>query len=98
MQLGATLPQGQTAAREHTVTTVFLFFFGFGACFGLATWSHRHLFSEGHTRRAAPGEEDGLGNRLMWVLLCSALWPLMLLTGLYSAGYRARVRARSRAR
>ncbi len=78
------------------MTTALVFFFAFGACFGLASWSHRHLFSEGHTRRGAPGEDDGWGSRLMWVLLCSGLWPLMLLTGAYSAAHRARVRARGR--
>lgn len=76
------------------MTTTFVVFFAFGAVFGLATWSHRHLFSEGHTRRGAPGEDDGLGSRLLWVALCSALWPLFVLTGLYSAGHRARQRAR----
>lgn len=76
------------------MTTAFVVFFAIGACFGLASWRHRHLFSEGHTRPGMPGVDDGLGARLMWVLLCSALWPLMVLTGLYSAGHRARVRAR----
>ena len=78
------------------MTTAFVAFFVFGACFGLATWSNRHLFSEGHTRRGAPGEGDGLGARLVWVMLCSGLWPLMILTGVYSAAHRARVRARDR--
>lgn len=77
------------------MTTAFVVFFAIGTCFGLATWPYRHLFSEGHTRPVTPGQDDGLGARLMWVLLCSALWPLMLLTGLYSAGYKARVRARN---
>ena len=80
------------------MTTVFLAFFGFGACFGLASWSHRHLFSEGHTRPGTPGSDDGRGARLLWVLSCSALWPLMLLSGLYSAGHRVRVRARDERR
>ena len=59
---------------------------GFGAAFGLLTFSRRHLFSEGPTRRADAG--DGLmatlGARLVWALVCSGLWPLMALTGLYS--------------
>lgn len=80
------------------MTIVFLAFFGFGACFGLASWSHRHLFSEGHTRPGTPGSDDGPAARLLWVLSCSALWPLMLLSGLYSAGHRVRVRARDERR
>lgn len=75
------------------MTTAFVVFFAFGACFGIATWSHRHLFSEGHTR---PGADEGLVARLVWIALCSGLWPLMLLSALYSAGYRARQRVRVR--
>lgn len=56
----------------------------FGALFGLATHAHRHLFSEGHTRRNARDDTDPMQTRLAWVLLCAALWPLMALTGLFS--------------
>lgn len=80
------------------MTTALFVFFACGAVFGFATFSHRHLFSEGHTRPGQPGEDSGLGSRLVWVMLCSALWPLFILSGLYSAGYRARQRARVRSR
>jgi Ca2+/H+ antiporter len=56
----------------------------FGTLFGLATHSHRHLFSEGHSKRSAADERDPLQSRFAWTLLCSALWPLMALTGLFS--------------
>jgi hypothetical protein len=56
----------------------------FGALFGLATYSRRHLFSEGHTKRAAADLSDPMQSRLAWVLLCVALWPLMVLTGAFS--------------
>ncbi|MCA3240439.1 MAG: hypothetical protein ING89_03980 [Rubrivivax sp.] len=56
----------------------------FGALFGLATYSRRHLFSEGHTKRAAADLSDPMQSRLAWVLLCVALWPLMGLTGAFS--------------
>jgi hypothetical protein len=56
----------------------------FGALFGLATHAHRHLFSEGHSKRSASDETDPMQGRLAWTLLCSALWPLMALTGAFS--------------
>ena len=59
------------------MTTPIIAFLVFGACFGWATFSRRHLFSEGVTRAS----EGGAGARLVWVLLCSGLWPLMALTG-----------------
>lgn len=80
------------------MTTAFVVFFAFGAFFGLASWSRRHLFSEGHTRPGAGGADDGLGSRVVWVMLCSGLWPLMVLSGLYSAGHRARQRVRDAGR
>ena len=57
----------------------------FGALFGLLTYRHRHLFSEGPTQRddgPAPGVLEG---RLFWTLMCTCLWPVMALTGLHTA-------------
>ena len=65
------------------VTPIVLFLM-FGALFGLVTYSNRHHFSEGTARRTGPGEKDPMDTRLAWVVLCSALWPLMALTGMYS--------------
>jgi hypothetical protein len=82
-----------------TTTTIVLFlaFLAFGACFGLATFSHRHLFSEGPSRAAKRGDEDDtLMQRVIWVLSCSALWPLMMLTGAVSLWRLRRVRVRER--
>jgi hypothetical protein len=53
----------------------------FGAMFGLATYGHRHLFSEGATRGSGTTKRDPLDGRLTWTLLCAALWPLFALTG-----------------
>lgn len=80
-----------------TTIVLFLAFLAFGACFGLATFSHRHLFSEGPSR-AAQGNDDGdtLLQRVIWVLSCSALWPLMVLTGLLSLWRLRGVRMRQR--
>lgn len=58
----------------------------FGACFGFFTFSRRHLFSEGPTQQAGPAHEPTLfDGRSFWVLLCSFLWPIMLLTGVNTA-------------
>jgi hypothetical protein len=76
-------------------TAAIVLFFAFGACFGLATFSRRHLFSEGPSRAARSGqagEGDTLAQRLIWVLVCSGLWPLMLLTGAISLWKLRRVR------
>lgn len=55
-----------------------------GAVFGLATFSNRHLFSEGSTRNTGTESRDALDGRLMWVLLSTGLWPMLALTGVYS--------------
>lgn len=55
-----------------------------GAGFGLATFPHRHWFSEGPSRPAGSAPRDALDGRPMWVLMCSGLWPIFALTGLYS--------------
>lgn len=65
-----------------------------GACFGLCTYSWQHLFSEGPTKPAGPGAGPDIGGRLMWALVCTFLWPLMVLTGVYS-GWRLMRRARA---
>jgi hypothetical protein len=70
-----------------TTTTIVLLlaFVAFGACFGVATFSRRHLFSEGPSRAGQGGDDDDTPTqRVIWVLTCSALWPLMLLTGAVS--------------
>ena len=59
-------------------------FIASGVLFGLLTHRHRHLFSEGHTRRSAADDNDPMQGRFAWTLLCSALWPLMALTGVFT--------------
>jgi hypothetical protein len=77
------------------MTTAIVLFLVVGACFGLATYSNRHLFSEGSTRRSdsARGAADG---RVMWVLISTGLWPLLALTGLLSLWRLSRVPVRAR--
>lgn len=83
-------------AGERVVTVWILGYVLLGAGFGLATYSRRHLFSEGPSRPAATAARNLLDGRLAWALICSALWPLMALTGLVSACTLARARARQR--
>lgn len=64
-----------------------------GAAFGLATFSHKHLFSEGPESPAGAQQPDAMNGRLMWVLICSCLWPVMALTGVYSFWRLRRQRA-----
>ena len=68
-------------------------FFVFGFCFGLATYSRRHLFNEGPTQRNDEGETGPLDGRLMRTLTCTMLWPVMVLTGLNSWWILSRRRA-----
>jgi hypothetical protein len=55
-----------------------------GLAFGGLTFSHRHLFSEGHTRPAEPGRAAPALARLAWLTLCTVLWPVMAFTGAMS--------------
>jgi hypothetical protein len=71
------------------VTTTIVLFLAFGVCFGLATFSHRHLFSEGSSR---PDDDNTPMQRVIWVASCSALWPLLAVTGVLSAWRLRRLR------
>jgi hypothetical protein len=73
------------------MATTIVLFLAFGVCFGLATLSHRHLFSEGSSRA---DDDDTITQRVIWVASCSALWPLLAVTGVLSALRLRRVRAR----
>lgn len=71
-------------------------FIAIGALFGLMTFSHRHLFSEGSTRPTDPGAARGLDGRTMWVALCAALWPLLVVSGVFGWWYRRARAVRAR--
>lgn len=64
-------------------------FLAFGACFGLSTFSNRHLFSEG-PRHA--DTDTSITQRILWTLVCAFLWPIMLASGLNSARILAQAR------
>lgn len=56
----------------------------FGAGFGWLTYPRKHLFSEGRERPVDPARREVLDSRLVWTLVCAALWPLMAIAGLMS--------------
>lgn len=77
------------------MTAAIVLFLACGACFGLATFSHRHLFSEGPSHKPSAAD-DTLAQRAIWVCSCSALWPLMALMGLLSLWKLRRVPVKPR--
>jgi hypothetical protein len=56
-----------------------------GAVFGLSTYSYRHIFSEGHQQVETAKGGSKLGSRVLWAMVCTFLWPTMVLMGLNSA-------------
>jgi preprotein translocase subunit SecG len=48
------------------------------------TFSWRHLFSEGPKEVDTSTEDNNFISRVMWMLICAFLWPIMVLTGLNS--------------
>ncbi len=77
------------------MTSAIVLYLLFGAGFGLATFSKRHLFSEGPTQRDGAAASHGLKARLFWMLICTGLWPVMALTGLHSWWLLSRRRAQA---
>lgn len=69
-------------------------FLAVGAVFGLLSFRHQHRFSEGMAPRDPDETGLQLGPRLLWMAVCSCLWPLLWLTGLYGWLHLAR-RARA---
>jgi hypothetical protein len=68
----------------HKNAFIFLFLF-LGICFGFASYSNRHLFSEGPQKADKPNPTSLLEGRVFWVLVCMWLWPIMVITGINSA-------------
>ena len=60
-------------------------FLAVGAVFGLFSYPQRHLFSEGLNKVEPPEGAPSLSSRLLWAMVCTFLWPLMVLTGINSA-------------
>jgi hypothetical protein len=66
-------------------TTFISLFILFGACFGFATYSQRHLFSEGPHKAKDSDEAPFFESRFFWVPLCALLWPIMVITRIHTA-------------
>jgi len=56
-----------------------------GICFGFATFPYRHLFSEGPTKADDSESTSILEGRVFWILICTWLWPILLMTGINTA-------------
>jgi hypothetical protein len=57
-------------------------FLAAGFVFGLLTHSRRHLFGEGPPAPVAD-RQDGLSSLLVWVAICTFLWPIQVVGGLH---------------
>jgi ATP/ADP translocase len=67
---------------ELIVICLYLFF---GVCFGFVTYPYRHFFSEGPEKSKNSDQSSPLEGRVFWVLICTWLWPIMVITGLNTA-------------
>ncbi len=74
--------------------TIFLFLLA-GAGFGIISFPFRHFFSEGPCQAAETSTESGLGARIFWMMVCTFLWPIMVLTGMNSARILLKRRAKN---
>lgn len=71
-------------------------FLAFGCFFGLATFTHRHLFSEGpHRPEVAGTGRTHKGAFIFWVAMCTLLWPIMAVSGLNTVWVLAKRHARA---
>ena len=77
---------------EIALNMYIVLFLLFGAVFGLSTFSYRHIFSEGPHQVDAGDGGSTLGSRVLWAMVCTFLWPIMVLTGLNSARILAKRR------
>lgn len=68
--------------NEQIVISLYLLL---GVCFGLVTFSNRHLFSEGPDKATQTDQASELKGRIFWTLICTWLWPIMVFTGINSA-------------
>jgi len=71
--------------QERVLNIYICLFLLLGLVFGLSTFSYRHLFSEGPHQVDAAEAGAAWGARVLWAMVCTFLWPIMVLTGLNSA-------------
>ena len=70
---------------EIALNIYIVVFLLFGAVFGLMTFSYRHIFSEGPNKVETSPDGPTLASRFLWAMVCTFLWPIMILTGINSA-------------
>lgn len=70
-------------------------FLAFGCFFGLATFTHRHLFSEGPHGADAGASISDKGAWAFWVAMSTLLWPILVVSGVNTAWVLAKRRARA---
>ena len=68
-------------------------FLVFGLCFGLVSFSNRHLFSEGPCKLEDLKTNNSTGSWIFWIFMCALLWPVMVITGINSAVVLAKRRS-----
>ncbi|MBU3561408.1 hypothetical protein [Polynucleobacter hallstattensis] len=68
--------------NAYTFICLFLIF---GSSFGFTTYSKRHLFSEGPRKAKDSDQTSPLEGRIFWIMLCTLLWPIMVITGINTA-------------
>ncbi len=87
----------QVPCAAETMNLYIGLFLAFGAFFGLATFTRRHLFSEG-PHQPTPSDASTRMHwaaLAFWTLLCTMLWPIMVVSGLNTAWVLARRKARA---
>ena len=72
-------------------------FIAFGIAFGVLTYTNRHLFGEGPSKREESDPYDGARGRVLWVMISSLLWPILVMTGAYGFWRHAQARRLERA-
>ena len=71
---------------KMTYANAFICLFLFlGACFGFASYANRHLFSEGPQKATTSNHNSFLESRIFWIMVCTWLWPIMVITGINTA-------------
>jgi hypothetical protein len=68
----------------NAYTFIYLYLI-FGVFFSFTTYSKRHLFSEGPQKAGSSDQPPTLKGRIFWVILCTLLWPIMVITGINTA-------------
>jgi hypothetical protein len=68
--------------NEYIFICLYLFF---GACVGFVTYSQRHLFSEGPRKKLNSDNTSALEGLVFWVMVCTCLWPIMVITRINTA-------------